>query len=119
MYAVCDDILKALDMRDDQQAIMTTAEVMTTALVAARFFGGCLEESRATLKDPHYIPSMLGQSRFNRRLHAIPESLRQAVLATLAHAHHLLNAEHEYVVDSFPVAVCDNIRIRRCRIYQG
>ena len=24
-----------------------------------------------------------------------------------------------YIVDSFPVAVCDNYRIMRCRIYQG
>ena len=25
----------------------------------------------------------------------------------------------EYVVDSFPIPVCDNIRIRRCRLYRG
>jgi Transposase DDE domain len=27
------------------------------------------------------------------------------------------NPEQAYVVDSLPVAVCDNIRIRRCRLY--
>ena len=118
MYVVCDDILQAMGVTDDEQATMTTAEVMTTALGAARFFGACLEQSRAMLKDEHSIPHMLGKSRFNRRLHAIPESLWQAVLAAVAQAHHMLNVENEYVVDSFPVAVCDNIRIRRCRIYQ-
>jgi len=30
-----------------------------------------------------------------------------------------LNAERIYVIDSFPLSVCDNIRIRRCRRYQG
>jgi transposase len=118
IYTVCDDVLQAMGVTDDPQATMTTAEVMTTALVAARFFAGCLEHSRAMLKEQHYIPRMLGKSRFNRRLHAIPEALWQAVLAAVAHAHHLLTAENEYIVDSFPVAVCDNVRIRRCRIYQ-
>lgn len=118
LYCVCDDVLKLFDVTDDEQSTMTTAEVMTTALVAARFFGGCLETSRALLKDDYYIPCMLSKSRFNRRLHAIPESLWQAVLGVVADAHHMLNPEHEYIVDSFPVAVCDNIRIRRCHIYK-
>jgi transposase len=118
IYVVCDDVLQAMGVTDDGQATMTTAEVMTTALVAARFFGGCLEHSRALLKNEHYIPSMLGKSRFNRRLHAIPEALWQAVFAVIADAHHMLNTEQNYIVDSFPVAVCDNIRIRRCRKYR-
>jgi hypothetical protein len=27
------------------------------------------------------------------------------------------NATESYVVDSLPIAVCDNIRIRRCKLY--
>ena len=30
-----------------------------------------------------------------------------------------LNEAGVYIVDTFPVAVCDNIRIGRCKIYQG
>ncbi len=30
-----------------------------------------------------------------------------------------LNAENLYIIDSFPVAACDNYRIRRCRRYRG
>jgi transposase len=118
IYAVCDDVLQALNVTDDPQTTMTTAEVMTTALVAARFFGGCLEHSRALLKEAAYIPCMLSKSRFNRRLHAIAEGLWQAVLAALAAVHQGHNPEQAYIVDSFPVAVCDNIRIRRCRKYR-
>ena len=118
IYAVCADVLEALAVNDDPQATMTTAEVMTTALVAARFFGGCMELSRQFLHAEHYMLRMLGKSRFNRRLHAIPEALWQAVFAAIATAHHTLNDEHDYIVDSFPVAVCDNIRIRRCQIYR-
>ncbi len=118
IYAVCADVLQAMDVTDDPQAEMTTAEVMTTALVAARFFGGCIEQSRAFLAQEHSMLRMLGKSRFNRRLHAIPEALWQAVFVAIADAHHMLNAEQDYIVDSFPVPVCDNIRIRRCRKYR-
>jgi hypothetical protein len=33
LYVICDDYLKAMHYRDDPQATMSTAEVMTTALV--------------------------------------------------------------------------------------
>jgi transposase-like protein len=56
LYGVCADVLDMIEVRETPQVVMTSAEVMTTALVAARFFGGCLERSRAFLKDEHYNP---------------------------------------------------------------
>ena len=39
-YVVCDDVIKSLGIKDDFQARMTTAEVMTTAIIAAaEYFG--------------------------------------------------------------------------------
>ena len=75
MYAVSANFLHAIGAVYDPQVEMTTAEVIMTALVAARFFGGCLEHSRHFLKEHHYIPQMLSKSQLNRRLHAIPEAL--------------------------------------------
>lgn len=43
IYVICDDYLKGMQYPDDAQADMTTAKVMTTAVVAARFFKNCLE----------------------------------------------------------------------------
>jgi hypothetical protein len=40
IYCLCDESLKVLGHREDPQRTMSGAEVMTTALVAARFFGG-------------------------------------------------------------------------------
>ena len=37
-YYLCDEFLKATGHRDDPQVRLSTAEVMTTALVAAAFF---------------------------------------------------------------------------------
>ncbi len=40
IYCVCDDLLKELHHPEDPQRTMSDAAVMTTALVAACFFGG-------------------------------------------------------------------------------
>jgi hypothetical protein len=66
-------VLKALDHYEDPQRQMRDAEVMTTAIVAALHFRGNWEQARELLGGTSYIPTMLGKSRFNRRLHAISE----------------------------------------------
>jgi hypothetical protein len=119
IYWLCDAFLKAYGHQDDPQAQMTSAEVMTVALVAAEFFGGNQEWSRRFLQEHGYIPTMLSKSRFNRRLHALPDTLWQALFALLAEAVKQSNPTQEYIVDSCPVPVCDNIRIFACRLYQG
>jgi hypothetical protein len=97
---------------------MTTAEVMTVALVAATYLVGNQERSRLFLQEHGYIPARLSKSRFNRRLHALPDTLWQALFALLAEIAKQTNEEQIYLVDSLPVPVCDNIRIFRCRLYQ-
>jgi hypothetical protein len=117
IYVVCDDFLKALNYRDDSQAGLTRAEVMTTALVSARFFKNCLEHARAFLKEAGYMPNMLSQSRLNRRLHALPEGVWLGLFSALAQVHQGLAQSVDYIVDSLPIAVCDNYRIPHCRLY--
>ncbi len=65
---------------------------------------------------------MLSKGQFNRRWHAVPETLWQEMLWQemlwlLGEAAKLTNDEGIYAVDSVPVPVCDNIRICRCRLY--
>ena len=40
IYAITDDLLTALGHREDSRSTMSNAEVITSALVAAKFFGG-------------------------------------------------------------------------------
>ena len=119
IYCLCADFLIVYGYKDDSQARMSTAEVMTVALVAATFFVGNQELSRRFLKEHGYMPAILSKSRLNRRLHALPETLWQALFALLAEAAKQINPTQEYIVDSCPVPVCDNIRIFTCRLYQG
>ena len=117
MYCFFDELLKALNYQDDKQAQLSTAEVMTVALVAAEFFTGNQQKALEFLTSHHYIKP-LSKSRFNRRLHQIPEPLWQIALFTLAQAHQQNNPKRLHIVDTFPVPVCHNIRISRCQIYQ-
>ena len=50
VYCLCDDLLKAMHHVEDPQCQMSDAEVMTTALVAALFFGGNHERARCLLQ---------------------------------------------------------------------
>jgi hypothetical protein len=117
-FCLCDDLLKAMHHQENHQCQMNDAEILTTAFTAALFFRGNHESARAMLKQHGYIPYMLSKSRFNRRLHRIKE-IFIVVFDLLAQTWKTLNAEAVYMIDSIPIAVCDNIRIRRSKIYSG
>ena len=117
IYCLCDDFLSAWGHTDAPQAKMTTAEVMTVSLVAVTLFSGNHERSRCFLKEHGYIKRMLCKGNLNRRLHDVPEALWQALFGLLADIHKGLNEDQYYAVDSLPVAVCDNYRICRSRLY--
>lgn len=116
VYCLCADLLLALHHAEDPQCQMSDAEVMTTALVAALYFGGKYERARELLQEQGYIPTMLSKSQFSRRLQRL-DHLFVALFQLLGESFKALNEESVYIVDSAPVAVCDNIRIRRNKIY--
>jgi Transposase DDE domain len=95
---------------------MNDAEVMTTACIAALCFRGNQESARAMLQQYGYIPRIVSKSRFNRRLHRMKDFFI-GLFDLLAQTWKTLNIDAIYVIDSLPIAVCDNIRIRRSKIY--
>lgn len=118
IYCFFDELLKAMNCRDDKQARVSTAEIMTVAVVAAEFFVGNQQAALDFLISHRYIKP-LSKSRFNRRLHHLPESLWQVATYVLAQAHQQTNLNNTFIVDTFPVPVCRNIRIKRCKIYKA
>ena len=115
-FCLCDDLLKAMHHQEDRQCQMNDAEIMTTAFIAALFFRGNHESARTMLQQHGYIPHMLSKSRFSRRLHRMKE-LFIVLFDLLGQIWKTLNTDSIYVIDSLPIAVCDNIRIRRSKIY--
>lgn len=117
IYAIVNDILRAMNHQEDKQCRMSDSEVITTAIVAALFFGSNYELARAFLRQKQYIPAMLSKSRFSRRLHRLDRHIMMFI-EVLGEHWKALNQDSIYVIDTFPIAVCDNWRIRRCRIYR-
>lgn len=118
-YFFADEILKASHLYDDVQTKMTNAEILTTVLTAANFFCGNQRKAAIFLKTHGYIPNSLSEGHFNRRLHRIPCAIWQRLFSILAEHFKSRNLSNEYVVDSFPVPVCDNIRIFRSKLLSG
>ena len=118
IFCIVDDILKAIGHQEDSRRKVSDSEVITTALVSALYFGGHMDNGRGFMKMTKLVPAMVDKSRFNRRLHAVSELVYQVFCQLGQHLKDLAGAS-EYVLDSFPVAVCDNIRISRCKLVKG
>ena len=118
-YVVCDDTIKILKLQDDNQAKMSTAEVMTTAIISAIQYSGNIEKARKSLQSDRYIPNMLSKSQLCRRLNKIEKPVWNAVLNKLSLEFAKHNIENEFVVDSFPVPVCKLARMNKNKMYQG
>ncbi len=119
MFCLCDDFLKANGCHDDRQCRVSTAQIMTVPLVAAALFSGNLALTRRFLVLHGYCRHDLSASRFCRRLHAIDKALWHTLFRLLGEVFVRHNATANYVIDSLPVPVCDNIRIKHCRLFAG
>lgn len=119
IYCFCDDFLKARNHQDWPNVKMNLAEIMLVYIVATRFFYGNIERAYKTLKDQRYITKGLSKGRLNVRLHAVHPQIWHDLTRFAYEQRQSLDLSKEFVVDSFPISVCRNIRINRCRIYEG
>lgn len=71
IYAILDDLLKAIGHDEDSRRVVSDAEIITTVVCAAMFFNGNHSKACSYMKEHGLIPNMLDKSRFNRRLHGI------------------------------------------------
>jgi hypothetical protein len=118
IFCLVDDLLKGIDHKEDCRRKISDSEVITTAIVSALYFGGHIDNARHMMQMTGMIPDMVDKSRFCRRLHRLEALLCMLFFQVGQHIKDIAGAS-EYVVDSFPVAVCDNIRIARCRMLKG
>ncbi|HEY9300904.1 MAG TPA: IS982 family transposase [Phormidium sp.] len=117
IYCFIDDFLKTVGHKTDAHCKVSDAEIMTTALIAARYFYGNQTTARIYMKEQHGV-TMIDKSGFSRRLHCLEKQL-VSIFYALAEVLKELNTSCQYLIDSFPVPVCDNIRIPTCRLLQG
>jgi hypothetical protein len=115
IYAIIDDLLKAIGHTEDVRCQMSDAEIITTALVAAIFFGGNHSMACSYMKSHRLISKMLDKSRFNRRIHRL-FMLMNDIFHQMGMVFKEISEHTEYLLDSFPVPICDNIRIFNAKI---
>ena len=118
IFCFVDDLLKAINHKEPVNRKIFDSEVITTAVVSALYFGGHIENACGFMKMTGMIPNMLDKSRFNRRLHLTAELLL-SLFEQVGHMLKSIAGAERYVIDSFPVAVCDNIRISKSKILNG
>lgn len=115
VFVIVDELLTSAGHRDHPLAQASDAEVLTSALVAARFFQNHHERAVMLMQQQGYFSGALSISRFNRRLHALRDWLALA-LETLAE---LAVSGEIFIIDSLPLPVCKRARARRCRKVRG
>lgn len=121
MYCFLDDLLThtrpSWARPANPRRRLNDAQVLTTALVAARFFGGNLVRAKHYMEQ-HWGQNKLDKSGFTRQLHALTDTLL-GLFATCGTLLKNLHTEARYIIDSFPVAVCHNTRIERCKLLEN
>jgi hypothetical protein len=115
IFCLIDDILQGINHVEDIRRQVSDSEIIITAIVSSTSFYGNHSSAIKFMKQYGFIPNMLDASRFNRRLHMIGRLLYELFEIVSSYFKDFC-CEMQYIIDSFPVAVCNNMRIANCKI---
>ena len=118
IFCLIDDLFIEIGHKEDVRREVSDSEIAVTAIASAMFFGGNQYHSIHFMKNMGFIPKMVDASRFNRRLHKIGRLLYDLFTQVGFYFKQICCPMH-YILDSFPVSLCDNIRIIRSKIVRG
>jgi IS5 family transposase len=118
IYCLCSDVLQSLNHKDNEQAQMTSAEIMTFVILSALFYQCNYKKTRVVVQSLRFFPKILSYSRINRRIYQIPCHAWMIAFQVLQEILGWKNYS-EFIVDSFPIPCCQNNKIFRCRLFQG
>jgi hypothetical protein len=116
-YCSSDVARKKLKIKDNDQTNVGVAQIMTTCIVAAKYFGGNHALAQEFLYEHNYFHYRLSASQFNRRFHRIPEAFYEELIICFGNYAKMANESYEFAIDSFPIQACDNIRIQRSKLF--
>jgi len=119
-FPIIDDVIKAMGMQGDKQQKISESEVLTVAFISHRYFGGNYKATLSFLNSANQslFNNLLSKSRFMRRLHRW-FGLLPSLFHLVSELKRKISLSSLYFIDSFPVSVCENIRIRRCKLAKG
>ena len=114
-FVVIDTLMERLGHRSDVRAKVPDSEVLTIAVVAAKYFGNHHERAVQIMHGCGYLSGRISVSRFNRRLHQLADWMAWIpdVLGEV------FTTGDVFIIDSLPLPVCRRVRARRCRKAPG
>ena len=118
IYCICDEVSKTFNIKDDIQCKMSSAEIMTFAIMSASIYGGDYRKTRLVASTYRYFSKILSHSQLVRRIHQIPEQTWYMTFLALQLI--LKNRDNQFfIVDSFPVKAYENHKSFRAKIFSG
>ncbi len=115
VFVITDDLMHYLEHYSHVLAQVPDPEIVTVAVVAAKYFQNNHERALYVLQQLGFLSGTISVSRFNRRLHALADWL-MFIPTTLGE----IFADGEvFMIDSIPALVCRRVRARRCCKVRG
>jgi hypothetical protein len=114
-FVLIDTAMTNLDQQTDVRAKVPDSEVVTVALVAAKYFANNHRIALDVMQKLQYLSGSISHSRFNRRLHALHDWM--AYFPELLSD--MLSTSTIYIIDSMPIPVCRLARAKRCTKVRG
>ena len=114
-FVVIDTLMERLEHRSDVRSQVPDSEIITIAVVSAKYFGSNHERTVQVMRGCGYVSGRISVSRFNRRLHALAEWMA-FIPTTLGE---MFSHGEVFVIDSLPLPVCRRVRACRCGKVRG
>jgi hypothetical protein len=122
-YYVIDEYLKNcghhIETKDSASGFYTKlsdAEVIFVYFMSFSSYGGNYSKAMSSLANAGYIKNKLSRGQFSKRSYALNVYIFQiyCLFSEIAKQNN-----KNFALDTFPLAVCHNIRIKRCKLVKG
>lgn len=118
IYCIVDDLLKERRHFFDPRAKITDSELVTIAISSGLFFCGNWLTTYNSFYSFGLIKAKVDKSRITRRIAAL-EPILEELISVAGHIFTEIRADKEFILDSAPIAICDNVRIPRAKLLIG
>jgi hypothetical protein len=118
LYFIIDEYLKKSFHKEDKQVTMSDSEIIFVYIVAFKYHSGNYAKTLEYSRQSGLIKKVLSASRFSRRMNRLKDIIEQ-IQSFLSELIKKTSNNNEYCIDSFPLPICKNVRIKRCKLVQG
>jgi hypothetical protein len=116
IYCLADCVVNAVSLSDHPQSLMSHAEIITFVMISALYYRCNYAITRKVISYHRYFSHLISRTRLVRRIHQIPPIVWQ-VMFLICKSILKTSENKKLIVDSFPVASCQNNKIFRCKLF--